>query len=388
MQRGATGEYVITSTVGGEPVRAFVPEPLPPRPRLTVDAELRERLDAALLALGRLDSVTTLLPDTHLFLYMYVRKEAVLSSQIEGTQSSLADLLVYEANEAPGVPLDDVVEVSSYVAALEHGLERVRGGFPVSNRLIREMHAILLRQGRGASKDPGEFRRSPVWLGGTRPGNALFVPPPHERLAECMGALELWLHDEPERTPTLIKAALGHVQFETIHPFLDGNGRVGRLLVTLLLCVEGVLRDPLLYLSLYLKQHRAEYYRLLDRVRTHGEWEEWLGFFVDGVTESAAGAVATVRRLVQRAQEDRDRIAGLGRLAGSALRVHHVLQERPLATSATLAQRAQLSAPFVNRVLVALEELEIVREITGRRRNRLFSYGAYLSILSEGTDPL
>ena len=388
MPRGPTGEYLGSAVDGGERVRSFLPAPLPPRPPLAIDAALRDRLDAALLALGRLDSVTALLPDTHLFLYMYVRKEAVLSSQIEGTQSSLSDLLAYEANEAPGVPLDDVAEVSSYAAALEHGLARVRGGFPVSNRLIREMHATLLRQGRGASKDPGEFCRSLVWLGGTRPGNALFVPPPHERLAECMGALERWLHDEPERTPTLVKAALAHVQFETIHPFLDGNGRVGRLLVTLLLSVEGVLRDPLLYLSLYLKQHRAEYYRLLDRVRTHGEWEEWLGFFADGVAESAAGAVATARRLVRLAQDDRVRIATLGRLAGSALRVHHVLQERPLATAATLAERAQLSAPFVNRVLVALGELGLVREITGRRRNRLFSYAAHLAILSEGTEPL
>ncbi len=204
--------------------------------------------------------MSTLLPDTRLFLYMYVRKEAVLSSQIEGTQSSLSDLLLYEADASPGVPLDDVVEVSSYVAAMEHGLARIRDGFPLSNRLIREIHGILLREGRGADKSSGEFRRSQNWLGGTRPGNARFVPPPPEEVPACMGALERWLRDEPERTPTLLKAALSHVQFETIHPFLDGNGRVGRLLVTLLFCVEGVLQEPLLYLSLYLKQHRDEYY--------------------------------------------------------------------------------------------------------------------------------
>jgi len=388
MHRGTTGTYVTNTIVGGERVHAFVPNPLPPTPPLLIEPALRDRLDAALLALGRLDSVTTLLPDPQILLYMYVRKEAVLSSQIEGTQSSLSDLLAYEANEAPGVPLADVVEVSSYVAALDHGMARVRGGFPLSNRLIREMHAILLREGRGAGKDPGEFRRSPVWLGGTRPGNAVFVPPPHERVGECMGALERWLHDHPERTPTLIKAALSHVQFETIHPFLDGNGRIGRLLATLLLCTEDVLRDPLLYLSLYLKQHRAEYYRLLDGVRTDGDWEAWLGFFADGVAESAAGAVATARRLTARVQEDRDQVASLGRIAGSATRVHRALQERPLASAATIAERAHLSVPYVNRLLEALEGAGIVREITGRRRNRLFSYAKYLAILNEGTEPV
>lgn len=267
-------------------MRAFVPQPLPPTPPIDIGPALRDQLDAALLALGRLDSVTTLLPDTRLLRYTYVRKEAVLSSQIEGTQSSLSDLLLYEVADAPGAPLDDVVEVSNYVAALEHGLGRVREGFPLSGRLMREIHGVLLQRGRGAEKAPGEFRRSQNWIGGTRPGTAAFVPPPPEQVGECVGRLERWLHDEPERTPTLLKAAMSHVQFETIHPFLDGNGRVGRLLVTLLLCVEGVLSEPLLYLSLYLKQHRAEYYALLDRVRVEEAWEAWLGFFADGVRET------------------------------------------------------------------------------------------------------
>lgn len=388
MHRGPTGTSVLTSVVGGEPVRAFVPAPLPPVPPLSIDAELRDRLDAALLALGRLDSVTTLVPDTHLFLYTYLRKEAVLSSQIEGTQSSLSDLLVFEAEEAPGVPLDDVTEVSDYVAALEHGLARVREGFPLSGRLLREIHGILLRRGRGADKAPGAFRRSQNWVGGTRPGNAAFVPPPPDRVGECLGALEHWLHDRPARTPTLLKAALAHVQFETVHPFLDGNGRVGRLLITLLLTAEGVLSEPLLYLSLYLKQHRAAYYAHLDQVRREGDWEAWVGFFADGVRETAAGAVTTARRIVRLFQEDRARVGGFGRTAGSALRVLGALQERPVAASGALAGRTGLSVPAVNKTLAALEAAGVVRELTGRARGRLFGYDAYLRILGEGTEPL
>lgn len=387
MQRGSTGQRITTSAVGGERVKAFVPAPLPPTPALAVDVKLRELLDGALIALGRLDSVTTLLPDTHLFLYMYVRKEAVLSSQIEGTQSSLSDLLLFEADEVSGVPLDDVTEVSNYVAAMEHGLSRIRGGFPLSNRLIREIHSILLSRGRGSDKDPGEFRRSQNWLGGTRPGNAVFVPPPPDRVADCMGQLERWLHDEPERTSPLIKAALSHVQFETIHPFLDGNGRVGRLMVTLLLCAEGILSEPLLYVSLYLKQHRQAYYSLLDAVRQSGDWEAWLEFFARGVLESAAGAVSTAQRLVARARADELQIATIPR-SGSAMRLHRALQQRPLASATQLSQLSGVSIPAVNSALVALSERGIVSEITGRRRRRIFSYTDYLRILAEGTEPL
>lgn len=388
MKRGLTGHYVTTSTVGGERVRAFVPDPLPPKPPLTIDSQLRDRLDSALLDLGRLDSVTTLLPDTQLFLYMYVRKEAVLSSQIEGTQSSLSDLLLFEADGIPGVPVDDVMEVSNYVSAMQHGLRRIRGDFPLSSRLVREIHAKLLSRGRGADKEPGEFRRSQNWIGGSRPGDAVFVPAPPQQIGRCMGALDTWLHDKPERTPALVKAALAHVQFETIHPFLDGNGRVGRLLVTLLLCAEEVLREPLLYLSLYLKRNRDTYYALLDRVRSAGEWEEWLGFFADGVRESASGAVGTARRLVKLAEADRERISSLGRAAGSAIRIHHAMQERPVVNTSQIAKRTKLSMPAITRVLAALESIGVVREITGRRRNRVFSYDGYVKILSEGTEPL
>ncbi|HEX2780157.1 MAG TPA: Fic family protein, partial [Gemmatimonadaceae bacterium] len=386
--RGATGRYETTSVAGGERVRAFIPAPLPPDPPLHVDAALRDKLDAALLALGRLDSVTTLLPDTHLFLYTCVRKEAVLSSQIEGTRSSLSELLLFEATDAPGVPMDDVVEVSNYVAALEHGLKRIRGGFPLSNRLFREIHGVLLSKGRGRAKQPGDFRASQNWIGGTRPGNAAFVPPPPQYVAECMGALEKWLHDQPERTSPLLKAALAHVQFETIHPFLDGNGRLGRLMVTLLLCVEGVLGEPLLYLSLYLKKNRDAYYAWLDRVRTRGDWEGWVGFFADGVIETAGGAVSTAQRLVKLFQRDHDRIQSLGRGAGSALRVHGALRARPVGSIAQIAAATGMSVPAVTKSLELLTELKLARELTGRRRNRMFGYPGYLRILEEGTEPL
>ena len=386
MERGPTGRFVTISKAGGEVVKAFIPRPLPPIPPLSPGAALREELDQALVALGRLDSVSTLLPDTHLFLYTYVRKEAVLSSQIEGTQSSLSDLLLFEMDETPGVPIDDVTEASSYVAALEHGLKRIRSGFPLSNRLIREVHVRLLSAGRGSEKERGEYRRSQNWVGGTRPGNAHFVPPPADRVAECMGMLEKFLHDQPERTPAIVKAALAHVQFETIHPFLDGNGRIGRLLITLLLCVEGILREPLLYLSLYFKQNRQQYYELLDVVRREGDWERWLSFFADAVRTTAEGAVETARTLVGLFQRDRDRISGLGRAASSALRVHHELQRRPLSTIAWLSRATKLSTPTVGKALAGLASLGIVRETTGRRRNRVFVYGRYLALLNQDTE--
>lgn len=385
MKRGLTGEYS-TLVVGGEPVRAFIPNPVPPEPALDVGAKLREALDQALLALGRLDSVATLLPDTQLFLYMYVRKEAVLSSRIEGTQSSLSDLLLFELDEAPGVPIDDVVEVSNYVAAIKHGHERLREGFPLSNRLLREIHGILLAKGRGSDRLPGEFRRSQNWIGGTRPGNAAFVPPPADRVEECMAALERFLHDLPGRTPVLLKAAMAHVQFETIHPFLDGNGRVGRLLIPLILCQEKILREPLLYMSLYLKQHRDRYFELLSSVRLTGDWESWILFFAEGMREMADGAVATARKLEQVAVEDRARIAALGRVSGSALRIHQALQRRPLDSIPRLVRETRLSAPTAASALAALATAGIVREITGRKRNRLYAYERYLAILREGTD--
>jgi len=383
LRKSPGGEWVPVS-VGGERLEAFVPNPLPPDPPPAIDLSLERRIEQALLALGRLDSVSVLLPETHLFLYTYVRKEAVLSSQIEGTQSSLSDLLLFEMDEAPGVPVGDVTEVSNYVAALEHGLARIREGFPISNRLIRDIHRILLSRGRGASKQPGDFRRSQNWIGGTRAGNASFVPPPVDRVEDCMAALERFLHDQPVRTPTLLKAALAHVQFETIHPFLDGNGRVGRLLITLQLCAEGVLHEPLLYLSLYFKQHRQRYYELLNQVRNEGAWAAWIEFFVDAVLETAQDAVDTANSLGKLFREDRTRIEGLGRVAGSALRVHECLTRRPLATVAKLAEQSRLSVPAVANALEALAKLGIIHEITGRKRNRVFAYSRYLELLGEG----
>ncbi len=385
MKRGETGRYAV-STVGGESVRAFVPDPLPPAPPVAFEGALQPALEAAGLAVGRLDGVSTLLPDTGLFLYAYVRKEAVLSSQIEGTQSSLSDLLLFELDEAPGVPLDDVVEVSNHVAALHHGLERLRAGFPLSNRLIREIHGILLSRGRGSGKDPGEFRRSQNWIGGTRPGNAHFVPPPHTAVEDCMAALERFLHAEGDGLPILARAGLAHVQFETIHPFLDGNGRVGRLLVTFLLCHAGVLRQPLLYLSLYLKQRRAEYYALLDRVRREGDWEAWLAFFLEGVRVTAEGAVDTAQRLSALFRDDRGKIEPTGRRVGSALRVHEALKARPILSLPAICERTGLSFPAASSAMDLLVELGIARELTGKRRNRLFVYDRYLAILNEGTE--
>jgi Fic family protein len=360
--------------------------PLPPDPPLDPRGSLPQALERAVLALGRLDTLDALLPDTSVFLYSYVRKEAVLSSMIEGTQSSLADLLLFELEEAPGVPIDDVLEVSNYVAALDHGLTRLRGGFPLSNRLIREIHGVLLSRGRGSGKDPGEFRLSQNWIGGSRPGTAVFVPPPHQLVPDCMAELERFLHAEDDGLPVLIRAGLAHVQFETIHPFLDGNGRVGRLLITFLLCQAGVLRSPLLYLSLYLKEHRAEYYRLLGAVRETGDWEAWLSFFLEGVRQTAEEAVATARRLTTLFDTDRGRIAVQGRRAGSMLRVHDVLRQRPLASLTDVARKTRLTFPTASAAMDALVSLGIVREFTGRRRNRVFAYDEYLSILNEGTE--
>jgi Fic family protein len=385
MRRGQTGRFEVLR-LGGEEVRAFLPAPLPPVPPLVFEGALQQALEAAVLALGRLDGVSALLPDQTLFLYAYVRKEAVLSSQIEGTQSSLSDLLLFELDEAPGVPLDDVVEVSNYVAALEHGLARLRGGFPLSNRLIREIHGVLLSRGRGSGKDPGEFRSSQNWIGGTRPGDAHFVPPPHTAVPECMAALEAFLHAEDDGVPVLVRAALAHVQFETIHPFLDGNGRVGRLLITFLLCHAGVLREPLLYLSLHLKHHRATYYELLDRVRREGEWEAWLAFFLDGVRSTAEGAVATAHALAELFRADRARIETQGRRAGSAIRVHDALKARPISSMPELSRTTGLSFPAASSAMELLMELGVARELTGRRRNRLFVYDRYLSVLNEGTE--
>ena len=385
MERGLQGHYVTISTVG-EKAQAFVPAPLPPRPPIDWTPDLRSKFDQALLALGRLDSVSKLLPDTSLFLYMYVRKEAVLSSMIEGTRSSLSDLLLFELDQEPSVPLDDVREVSNYVAALDHGLRLLEEGLPLSVRLFREIHGVLLIKGRGSNLTPGELRRSQNWIGGTRPGNAAFVPPPAGEVPECLSQLERFLHDQPEPTPVLLKAAMAHVQFETIHPFLDGNGRLGRLLITLLLCEQKVLREPMLYLSLYFKTHRRVYYELLNKVRLTGDWEAWLDFFSEAVIVTATQAVETAQELLNLSNQDRDKISGLGRAAASTLQVHRVLMEHPIATSGWLVEKTGITPATVNKALGHLEHLGIVRELTAQKRNRLFSYTGYVEIMSRGTE--
>lgn len=387
MKRGSTGLYEISNT-SSEQVRAFIPRDLPPDPPVDISNGHQRLLERATLSLGRLDSITLLLPDPNIFLYSYIRREAVLSSQIESAQSSLNDLLLFELEETPGVPLDDVTEVSGYVAALEHGMSRIREGFPLSNRLIREMHQLLLVHGRGSERSLGEFRRTQNWIGGTRPGNANFVPPPPSAVEVCMAALERFIHDEQSPYPTLIKAALAHVQFETIHPFLDGNGRIGRLLIAFILHHGGVLSNPLLYLSLYFKQHRSDYYRLLDLVRAEGDWESWLDFFLQGVEETASNAVYTAQRLAAMFKEDTVRVQSTGRAGSSPLLVFNALCERPITTINDLRKRTDLSFPTATRAVSKLMELGIAKEITGGRRNRVFSYDRYLAVLNEGAEPI
>ena len=380
------GRY-INKSYCDQSVRAFVPPPLPPNPPVRLDA-FQRLLEQANQSLGRLDGLASVLPNLNLLIYTYVRKEAVLSSQIEGTQSSLSDLLLFENDEAPGVPLADVQEVSNYVTALNHGLDRLRGGFPLSLRLLREIHKILLSKGRGSEKQPGEFRTSQNWIGGTRPGNALFVPPPPELVLDCMGGLERFLHEEHPQIPLLVKAGLAHVQFETIHPFLDGNGRLGRLLITFLLCAAGVLREPILYLSLYFKQNRAAYYDLLNSVRAKGDWETWLDFFLTGVRDTSELAAAAARRILSLFEEHRRKIEALGRPAASVLRVFEHMQRNPIVSIPVAAEKIGISTPTVAKSLEHMQQLGMLREITGRQRHRLFVYDAYLAILAEGTEPI
>lgn len=380
-----SGDWV-TITTAGEKVRAFVPAPLPPD--LLDVARFSRALDRANQALGRLDGMSRLLPDARLFLYLYVQKEALLSSQIEGTQSSLADLLLFESDHPTAVEVSDVEEVSNYVAAVTHGLARMRSGFPLSLRLLREVHAILLRGGRGAQKQPGEFRRSQNWIGGTRPGNAVFVPPPLDRLDEVLGRMENFLHDERPELPTLIKAALAHAQFETIHPFLDGNGRLGRLLITLILCSDGALEEPTLYLSLYLKQHRATYYELLTRVGLESAWSDWIEFFLEGVTEVSTSATESARKILDLFAADRTRLQSVGRRASTVLRVHEHLQRSPYADINAVRKATGLSYSAVSAAFDDMQALGVVREVTGRQRDRVFEYTAYMATLSEGAEPL
>ena len=378
---------LVETVAGGERVRAYVPAPLQQAPPLDWP-RLMSVHERATFAIGRLDGMTAILPPRPLFLDMYVRREALFSCQIEGSQSLLSDLLLYEINEAPSVELDDAAEVSNCVAALNHGVARIREDFPLSLRLIREMHRIILKSGRGATKQPGEFRRSQNWIGGTRPGNAVFVPPPPNLLNDCLDAFERFLHTDDASLPPLIRAGLAHVQFETIHPFLDGNGRLGRLLIELILAEAGVMREPVLQLSHILKSRRDDYYRLLQEVRQTGTWGTWMEFFLTGVAEAAEQATATTRELISMFERHRRRIAALGRSAPSALRVHEFMQARPVVTIQSVSDGLNISFPTAGVALQRLAELGIVRETTGKRRGRIYIYSDYLAILDRGTEPL
>lgn len=383
MDRGLTGEY-ISAIAGGIACEAFVPAPLPPNPPLQIDSKLQGRINQAMLALGRLDAISTLLPDAHLFLYSYVRKEAVMSSQIEGTQSSLSDIMLYEMEGVPGVPMDDVQEVSCYVSALDLGIQRIREEQPISFRFLTELHQALMTSGRGVNRSPGEFRKTQVWIGGHRPDEATFVPSPANTLADSWAELERFINDVPEQTDPLIKAALMHVQFETIHPFMDGNGRIGRLLIPLILVNAKVLSEPLLYLSVFFKKHRQTYYERLNQVRLTGDWEAWLIFFVDAVAETANQAVETAQQLNALRQSDKARLTELGRQAGSANKILDALFEQPIASINKLIEITGISAATVGKILDALDQqLGMVKEITGQKRNRVFAYTAYIDILSQ-----
>jgi cell filamentation protein, protein adenylyltransferase len=383
------GEFKLAES-GPDGYWAFHPCPLPPDPPLRIDAHMQQLLDRANQALGRLDGITLLLPDPDQFIYTFVRKEAVLSSQIEGTQSSLSDLLLFEHDAAPGALREDARETANYIEAMNLGLQQIAtpGAPPLSARLLRDVHRRLLQTGRGADKRPGEFRREQNWLGGRRPALARFVPPPSPEVAPAMSALERFIHDQPQATPVLIKAALAHAQFETIHPFLDGNGRVGRLLITLLLCSEDLLRRPLLYLSLYFKRNRDAYYDHLQRVRTDGDWEAWLQFFLEGVIEVAESTTITTQRIVTMVESDRRKIHSFGRGAATAHRVHDLATRSVVIGAGFAAETLGLSGPPVYAAIDRLEKAGILREATGRQRGKLYVYAEYLTILGEGTEPL
>lgn len=374
---------LVTQQTGPEGFKAFVPNPLPPEPPLQYDGQMNYWVEKANRALGRLDGLSYAIPNPELFLYMFVRKEAVLSSQIEGTQASLADLLEFEGQGENDPGSADVEEVSNYVKAIDYGLKRL-DTLPLSNRLIKEIHSILLQGTRGWNKSPGEFRHSQNWIGGTMPGNARFVPPPCNELDPCMNDLEKFIHDE--NTPTLVKAGLAHAQFETIHPFLDGNGRMGRLLITLILCNDKVLEKPLLYLSLFFKKHREEYYERLNAIRRGGDWEGWIKFYLQGVFETSTQATTAAKQIMDLQTKHQQLIAGTGRAAGTGSRLLALLYQHPHVTVQFVSQKLLLSAPSSRSAIQNFERLGILREVTGKRRDRHYRYEDYLAIIQEGTE--
>jgi Fic family protein len=377
---GRSGRYVRQP----DGFRAFLPAPLPPYPPVRIDGALQKLLSDADLAFGRLDGSIQILPNPDLFVFMYVRKEAVLSSQIEGTQSSLQDLLAAEASILSPEQPRDVAEVINYVAAMNHGISRLKD-LPVSVRLIREIHEKLLQGVRGSRLTPGELRTSQNWIGpsGCTLNEATFVPPPPHDVPEAFGQLEAFLHADDD-LPLLAKIGLAHAQFETIHPFLDGNGRVGRLLITFLLCERGVLHKPVLYLSLFFKKHRQRYYDLLQATRDRGDWESWLSFFLEGVIDVSAQATDTARRVLAMREEHRAAIAAnLGRAAGNGHRLLEHLYKRPIVSVNEVRDLIGTTYPAANQLVDRLARLGIVAEITGQARNRRFQYASYIQLFND-----
>ncbi len=385
MKRDIQGTLVKCS-ITSETYHAFVPNPLPPKPDLSL-SEFSSLLEKANQAIGELNGVVEISVNPDVLNYMYVRKEAVLSSQIEGTQSTLDDLLKYESDQIQGIPVDDASEVSSYVAALNYGLKRIEEDFPLSLRLIKEIHRILLANTRGKTKSPGEFRASQNWIGGTRPGNARFVPAPPDKLMSVLGDLEIFMNKDDE-IPNLIKAALIHVQFETIHPFLDGNGRLGRLLITFFLCVKGVLNSPFLYLSLFFKKNRTLYYDALNGVRKDGDWENWIKFFLEGVIETANDAKSTLIAIQNIFSSDIERIKTLKRASDSALKVFTVFQKKPLLTVAEIVNAIGSTKPTVIKSLNHLIDLGIIENNSEKKWGQIYTYKKYTDLLSTNVDPL
>ena len=381
-----TGRYHISSILGEE-VRAFVPYPLPPAdPPLVIDGHSAELHADAQTALARLAVAGTMVPSTDWFLYGFVRKEAVITSQIEGTQATLRDVLTFEATQQSDRP-DDVEEVCNYVAALAHARGQLADpeGLPLSIRLLCDTHRILMQGVRGQNKLPGEVRRSQNWIGGSRPGNARFVPPPPEDVPCVLGAMEAWLHADSDLSP-LLRIALAHVQFETIHPFLDGNGRIGRLLIALLAEHWNLLEQPLLYVSVAFRRAQQAYYARLSAVRTEGDWEGWVRFFLECVREAADDGVLVAQALHALVARDRRRIIAHDRPTVAAIQLLERLPSNPVVTVPGASVLLGLTAPPTRKAIQLLEGLDILREITGKRRGRLYAYNEYLQILTGDDD--
>lgn len=385
MERGIQGK-LIKCSVTSECYEAYIPNRLPPQPEIDMQS-VYPLLEKANQSIGALNGVISAVPDSAVINYMYVRKEALLSSQIEGTQSTLDDLLKYEANQTQGIPVEDASEVSSYVAALNYGISKINDGFPLALRLIREIHTRLLTNTRGNTKRPGEFRTSQNWIGGTRPGNARFVPCPPDKLPDILGELEKFINTE-DAVPSLIKAALIHVQFETIHPFLDGNGRLGRLLITLFLCARGLLRSPFLYLSLFFKKNRSLYYEYLNNVRYQGDWESWIKFFLEGIIETSNDARETIMQIQKLFALDEEKIEALGKAKTSTKTVFAQFEQKPILTVAEIESKIKLSRPTIISSVNRLIGLGILTNTSEKKWGQTYAYSGYIDLLKPESSPL